>query len=147
MTIEKILNKSGQFSSVKWERKAKTLKSCTAVITKSVIANNVRIGARYDNLKAVKEARENGELPSENQGLRGMHWVQYPILLQSDYDENKYYVRLETAKNSQFKTVWTINGEPTEKSEIEQYLQASEKKSGDMPTVMNINLDQITEIK
>lgn len=39
-----------------------------------------------------------------------------------------------------------VNGKEVSKAEIENYLQASEKKTGEIPTVMNIGLDDITEI-
>ena len=38
---------------------------------------------QYDNKASVKEARQNGDLPSENQGLKGMEWVEYPIVKKS----------------------------------------------------------------
>lgn len=147
MTKEKILSKKGQFACVGWARPCKTLKSCDKVITKLTMANNVRIGAGYDNMAVVKSARENGELPKENQGLNGLEWVEYPYILRNPKTE-KQFVRIETAKNTTFKSQYFINGVETTKAEIEPYLQASEKKpSGEMPTVMNINIENIDYIK
>ena len=143
MKKEQILSKRGQFACIGWARPCKTLKSCQAVITKETIANNVRIGAGYDNMKAVQDARASGELPSENQGLKGLEWIEYPYLLVNPKTQ-KQFIRLETAKNTEFKTKYYIDGAETTKREIESYLQASEKKpSSEMPSVMNINLEQI----
>ena len=75
-----------------------------------------------------------------------MSYVVYPTILKSD-KTGKEYVRLETNKNTRFETVYMVNGKEVPKAEIENYLQSSEKKTGEMPTVMNIGLDDITEIK
>ena len=143
--MEAIEKKRGQFARVSWERKCKTLKSCPYEITKKTVAKNIRIGAQYDNLKRVKEGRENGELPAENQGLHGMEWVKYPILLKGTKN-GKEYLRLETAKNSKFETEYYLNGALIKKAEILEYLQASEKKSGEVPTILNIGIESITDI-
>lgn len=140
-----ILNKNAQFTALQWSRPCKTLKGCTDEIIKTVKARNIRIGAGYDNMKAVKEGRANGELPTENQGLKGKKWIEYPYILQSIYNDTEY-VRIETAKNSVFETEYTKNGVRVTKSEIADLLYANEKAHREMPTVMDINLDNITNI-
>ena len=144
--IETALNKKGQFASAEWSRPCKTLKSCNHEIIKRTIANNVRIGANYENLHTTIEGRASGELPSENQGLRGLEWVTFPVVLRNPKTERQF-IRLETAKNSKFITQYFIDGQETTKAEVESYLQASEKSSGEMPTVMNIGIDTIINIK
>ena len=144
--IEIALNKKGQFASAEWSRPCKTLKSCNHEIIKRTIANNVRIGANYENLHTTIEGRASGELPSENQGLRGLEWVNFPVVLKNPKTDRQF-IRLETAKNSKFITQYFIDGQETTKAEIESYLQASEKSSGEIPTVMNIGIDTIINIK
>ena len=144
--IEIALNKKGQFASAEWSRPCKTLKSCNHEIVKRTIANNVRIGANYENLHTTIEGRASGELPSENQGLRGLEWVNFPVVLKNPKTERQF-IRLETAKNSKFITQYFIDGQETTKDEIANYLQASEKSSGEMPTVMNIGIDTIINLK
>lgn len=144
--IEIALNKKGQFASAEWARPCKTLKSCNHEIVKRTIANNVRIGANYENLHTTIEGRASGELPSENQGLRGLEWVNFPVVLRNPKTERQF-IRLETAKNSKFITQYFIDGQETTKDEIANYLQASEKSSGEMPTVMNIGIDTIINLK
>lgn len=142
------LNKKGQFSNIQYARPCKTLKGAPEII-KTTKAYNVRIGAEYDALKTTLEAKgvENkAEAHKVNQGLNGMDWVVYPVILKSN-KSGKEYIRLETAKNTHFETVYTVNGKEVQKNEIVQYLQASEKKSGEMPTVMNIGLENIQYIK
>ena len=142
------LNKKGQFTNLTYARPCKTLKGAPEII-KTTKAYNVRIGAEYDALKTTLEAKgvENkAEAHKVNQGLNGMDWVVYPVILKSN-KSGKEYIRLETAKNTHFETVYTVNGKEVQKNEIVQYLQASEKKSGEMPTVMNIGLENIQYIK
>ena len=144
--IEIALKKKGQFASAEWERPCKTLKSCNHEIVKKTIANNIRIGANYENLQTTKDGRADGSLPSENQGLRGLEWVSFPVVLRNPKTD-RHFIRLETAKNSKFITQYFIDGHETTKAEIENYLQASEKSSGEMPTVMNIGVDTIINLK
>lgn len=145
--IETALNKRGQFASAEWSRPCKTLKSCEHEIVKKTIANNVRIGANYENLQTTVQGRANGTLPTENQGLKGLEWVAFPIILRNPKTDRQF-IRLETARNSKFKTQYFIDGHETTKAEIEHYLQASEKKSSsEIPTVMNIGIDTIISLK
>lgn len=145
MNIEKILNKNANFSCVGWERPCKVKKNCPQ-IDKRTVAKNVRIGASYDNMAVVKTARENGELPKENQGLFGLEWLKYPYVLVNP-KTNKQFLRIETAKNTKFETQYFMNGREVKKTEIENYLLSSEKSKGEIPTVMNIGLDNINYIK
>ena len=144
--VEIALTKKGQFASAEWSRPCKTLKSCKHEIIKRTVATNVRIGANYENLQTTKDGRADGTLPSENQGLRGLEWVTFPVVLRNPKTERQF-IRLETAKNSKFSTQYFIDGRETTKAEIESLLQASEKSSGEMPTVMNIGVDTIITLK
>lgn len=145
--IEKALSKKGQFATVDYERKVKTLKNAPEIY-KHTKAYNVRIGAEYDSLKTTLENKgvDNKEQAHAlNQGLNGMEYEIYPVLLKGRND--RQYIRIETAKNTRFETEYYMGGEKVNKADIEQYLQSSEKKSsGDLPTVMNIGVDSITEI-
>lgn len=145
MNIEKILNKNANFSCIEWVRPCKVKKNCPQ-IDKRTVAKNVRIGASYDNMAVVKAARENGELPKENQGLRGLVWVEYPYFLVSP-KTNKKYLRIETAKNSKFETQFYMNGREVDRAEIEDYLMSTEKPKGDKSPVINIELANIKYIK
>lgn len=143
----KALTKKGQFANIKYARPCKTLKGAPEIV-KTTTAYNVRIGAQYDALKSTQEAKgvsSTEEAHAVNQGLKGFEWVQYPYILKAT-KSGKEYVRIETAKNSKFETVYTMNGKVISKAEAEPYLQSSEKKHGDMPNVMNIGLENITEI-
>lgn len=143
----KALLKKGQFANVEYARPCKVLKGAPEIV-KTTKAYNVRIGAEYDALKTTLEAKgvnNKTEAHAVNNGLNGMEWVTYPYILRS-LKTGKEYIRLETAKNTKFETVYTMNGKVVEKAEIEGYLQSSEKKSGSLPSVMNIGIENIKEI-
>ena len=145
--VSKALSKKGNFSSYTTLKTCKTLKSFEGKIEKLTRAKNIMIGAAYDNRQAVIEARANGELPSENQGLNGREWVQYPILLRSLVN-GKELIRVNVLNNSKFESQYFLNGQPIEYEQIEQYLQSSERKRpSDKPlTVFDITVDNIIEL-
>lgn len=146
--IEKIaLNKRGQFTSLEYTKVCKVKKGSPEII-KTTKVLNVRIGCSYDALKSTQEKKgveTTVEARALNTGLRGMEWIQYPTILKS-VKTDKHYIRLETAKNTKFNTTYKVNGVEVDKAEIEQYLQSSEKKGGEMPTVMNIGVEDINYI-
>lgn len=147
--IAKALNKKGQFASIEYKRICKVKKGAPNIY-KVTQAQNVRIGAQYDAMQAVKDARADGTLPAENQGLNGLQWVQYPVILQS-IKSGAEMLRIETAKNSTFKTQYYVQSgnelQAVTKDKIQDYLYASEKSNGEMPIVLNIKLENITVLK
>ena len=128
---------------VSWERPAKTKKSFQGIVNKQVRMVG-RIGVQYDNLKAVKEKRESGELPAENQGLAWGQFLVYPYLIGH---KGKEYLRLYhgTSKIPYNTAKFFVDGTEVEKSAIEDILLASEKIpcQGDCFVVQ---LDYITQI-
>ena len=146
--IEKIaLNKKGKFASLEYTKACKVKKGSPTII-KTTKVLNARIGCSYDALKSTQKAKgvdSRAEAEKLNTGLRGMEWVNYPTILKS-IKTDKHYIRLETVKNTKFYTTYKVNGVEVDKSEIEQYLQSTEKRSGEMPSVMNIGVDDINYI-
>lgn len=145
--ITKALNKKGTFATVQYSRPVKVKKG-SPMITKVTKARNVRIGAQYDALKAVQVAKgvsNTAEAHEVNTGLKGFEWDVYPTVLHS-IKTNKQYIRLETNSNTKFDTTYIMDGKVVNKADIEQYMLASEKSKGEMPVVMNIGVDSITDI-
>ena len=145
--IEKALSKKGTFATVQYSRPVKVKKN-SPMITKVTRARNVRIGAQYDALKAVQVAKgvnSTQEAHELNTGLKGFEWDVYPTLLHS-IKTNKQYIRVETNNNTLFETTYIMNGKVVNKADIEQYMLASEKSKGDMPVVLNIGVENITDI-
>ena len=149
MSVREVaLAKKGTFATMEYSRPVKTLKNCPVAITKTTVARNIRIGAEYDSMKVVKEAKgvkTTAEAHKLNTGLNGFEWVNYPTILQNKKGDK--YVRIETNNNTRFDTVYTVDGKEVAKKDIEHYLQASEKsRGGELPPVMNIKLDTISYI-
>ena len=146
--IERALEIKGQFCTVNYSRECKVLKNAPS-ITKVTKASSMRIGCQYDAMKVVQEAKgvnSTEEAHELNQGLRGMHWKIYPVLLASDRNDTEY-VRFETCENTKFESKYYMEGKEVKKEEIEQYLQANEKKSsGCLPPVMNIKVESISSL-
>ncbi len=142
--LEKMLNKKGKMSSLTWRKNCKTYKGVEDIIEKETKASSVQIGAAYDNCKRVISGRADGTLPEQNVGLNGLEWVSYPYILKNPKTD-KEYVRITLTANSKFNSTFFENGVEVQKSEIIDKLTSAEKRSGDMPLVMNIPLENIIE--
>lgn len=120
---------------IEWERPCITFKGVSSIITKRVRMIG-RVGIEYDHQKNVIEARSNGALPVENQGLKGMEWVEYPWLVRS-LKTHKLYLRLYKGTNSELhpSVKFFNDGIEVPKETIQHYLTAKENQStGDNPT-------------
>ena len=146
MSVREVaLAKKGTFATVEYEKEVKTLKGCPVTITKKTIARNVRIGCEYDSLKVVKDARgvqTTKESRAKSSGLNGFEWVNFPTILQNKKGDK--FVRITTNSNTKFDTTYYANGIKVNKEDVEKYLPKS--SSGNMPVVMNINMDNINYI-
>jgi hypothetical protein len=150
MSIREVaLSKKGTFATIAYSRPVKTVKTCPVQIMKTTVARNVRIGVQYDAIKSVQLAKgvsNTKEAHAVNEGLRGFEWDVYPTLLKSVKTGDKY-VRIATNSNTRFDTKYTVDGREVNKADIEQYLYSSEKShGGDLPAVLNINLNTISYI-
>ena len=74
LPVLNLLTLKGQFVSFETSRPLKMLKGMEQVIKTSRFV--ARIGVKSDNIQAVKDKRESGELPAENQGLPWGSWVE-----------------------------------------------------------------------
>jgi len=100
----------------------------------------------YDHKQVVIEKRENGELPAENAGLRGMEWVWHPYLLQS-IKTGKEYIRLErgTNKDAKPKVVYLLDGQKQTEEQIAHMVLASELKSSKSDT-FNVSVESMIQL-
>ena len=149
MNVESIaLSKKGQFAHIIYSRTCKVKKGCPSIV-KTTNVYNASIGRQYDALKVVKDAKcvkTTEEAHALNTGLRGFKWKNYPTILTSE-KSGKDYIRIETNKNTKFKTTYTMNGKEVSRETISDMLLASEKKhDGEIPVVMNIPMDGISYI-
>lgn len=146
MTYENVMgrisDKRGAFRSILWERPLKTRKNVKDVIVKRTYGTALRFGVCYDNMASTQKGREDGTLPSENQGLRGREWI-IPNLTLRSLKTGNTLVRLSLARNSTFRTEYFKNGVKVEKAEIEPLVLKSEVTSHEMPNVFDLCVDNI----
>ena len=116
---------------LQWHRACKVRKTCSDTISKAVRAIG-RVGINYDNMAAVKEKRENGELPAESAGLPWGVWAIFPYLIEH---KGKYYLRLYKGTSATTKPFaqYYRNGIAVSFDDVKDDLLASEKgeKIGD----------------
>ena len=136
--------KNGTWVSILWEKELKTRKGIEAVITKKTEAV-LRMGVSYDNKASVQEKRENGELPSENQGLPYGTWYMFPMIIEH---KGNYQLRVTTSQNTKYDTHYFMNGVEVKKDEIRELVLKSEVESnGERPEVFNIKIENVLAIK
>lgn len=149
MTINTLRNhvmgiKKGAYTSILWERDAKTKKGCGDVIKKRVRAT-VRVGINYENLSTVKNSRKMGTMPSVSSGLTWGKWSEYPYFIKhtpkNSVAENTY-LRAYLGKGSNMQVEWYLNGRKVSKEVIAPMVLSSELKNDEItdekPIVLNI---------
>ena len=143
MKIENILNKKGTIVTVTSQKEVKVKKGKAPITKLSVF--QARVGVTYDNMKSVKDKRDNGELPEENQGLPWGNWKVFPYVIEHN---GKDYVRFSKV-NSTFHNITRFfrNGMEIDKNEAYEDMLASEKPKGNELDVFNIPIDNIVDIK
>lgn len=110
----------GAFASIAWERACKVRKGVTVKVTKRT-EGVVRVGVTYDNVSDVKEGRENGTLPAENQGLPWGVWEK--VNLSIIHNETRYF-RLYFAngadgKRERLNVTYFVDGVETPKEVVQ----------------------------
>ena len=141
--LDTFLSKKGQICSLDMEKKIKTKKGFTGVIVKKT-KMTVRAGVSYDNISAVKEGRESGELPAENTGLPWGKWKVFPYVIEHN---GKNYFRFSKLNGGQIETQYLLDGKEVKKSEIESFALASEfKTSGDFE-VFSVSEENVKAIR
>ena len=126
--VKRIVNNigGGQFHSMVWEREIPVKKSAgNAVVKKRTTASGIRFGVNYDAMKAVNEKREKGELPTENQGLKGREWI-VPNLYLRSIKSGKTMLRVSLSKSSKMVTQWYLNGKEVKKEDLSAILYAKD---------------------
>jgi hypothetical protein len=126
----------GQFVRVVTARPLKPLK--TAVKNglveegEEIVKHSVYVGKAgidYDNRAAVKEARESGDLPAENQGLNGKEWVEFPIILRGIRSGTLMVaITPSNAPTHRVRTVFTRNGEEIARETLDGIVGAKDWK-------------------
>lgn len=142
--LQVLFSKKAHFGTVVYEKQLKTRKGVSQVITKKT-RMSIRAGLDYDNMKAVQEKRETGELPEINQGLKWGTWKNFPYLIEHKGQE---YIRLYPNPNGKTVTEYFVDGHPANLEEFQTLVLASElpKKDGNMPDCISIAFDNVKEL-
>jgi len=138
--------RKGTIRTITYTRPMKTRKGVTDVIEKTTTMQ-VRTGVRYDNMKAVKEARADGSLPTENQGLMGsLEWIDNNFI--KNTKTGAVMLRVAYANGNKTISEYRKNGQIVEKSEIAPLCLKSETAVKDSaPSVFNIKVENITALR
>jgi len=141
---ETLITRKGQFSKAAWSRDCK-VKVGYPALTKCTVMT-VRAGINYDNMKAVKEKRDNGELPETNAGLPWGTWAIFPYVIEH---KGNRYARLYPSKDINTKIAYyDVNGALKTYEEVEHMLTASEKRKDDGRTIecITVKMNDIIEL-
>ena len=137
MTIEEVQNAisnitKGANVKVTYERPVKLKKAYKGMPLTKKTTMQCRIGINYDHVLPVKKAREEGTLPKENAGIKGMEWEQYPFVLKGKND--RLFLRCYTSTfKSKSETTYLLDGQVVNKEDFEDAMLASEKSRGHNP--------------
>lgn len=143
MNLNQILERKGQFAGFLWDRPLKTRKGVSSVVTKEVYCVG-RLGINNDNRAAVQEAREDGRLPSENQGLPWGKWFIFPFVIEH---KGGFYIRIVPVSGAIPKVTYRCNGQVISKEEAIALCLASEFKSLDQEIgCMTIKVENLVAI-
>jgi hypothetical protein len=124
--VRTLLSFKGQILTLQIGRECKMRKGVTGMVHK-FSKMQVRVGIDYDNIAAVQEKRESGELPAENAGRAWGSYVPglFPYVIEH---KGQIYFHFSTLPNSSFKSEvhFMRDGKPIEKSEVATLCLASE---------------------
>lgn len=137
--VTELLSKKGQIVTLTTERDMKVRKGQSPIRKRSTF--QCRVGVNYDNIQAVKDKRENGELPAVNQGLPWGNWAVFPHLIEH---KGEYYLRCTVLRNNFTPTVnFTRFGNLITREEAVVACLASEFKANDDNEVFTIKVSSI----
>jgi hypothetical protein len=143
--VARLVTLKGQFVVIRTVRDLKTYKGTVGHYEKDSTFT-ARIGVDYDNISAVKEKRETGELPAENAGLPWGSWLIFPYIIAH---KGNHYVRC-TSVNGNAACVPTVrflkDGKEISKEAAMAVATAAEKGGDDERDVFTIKVESITHI-
>ena len=138
-------SKKGTIHTITYAKELKTRKGVEDTVMK-VVTTQGRFGVKYDNIQAVKEARENGTAIAGSMP-DCLKWENDYII--KNEKTGKYQLRVTRVHNNPVKTVYLKNGVPVEKSEVEPLCLKSEftSYSSTPVPVYNIGIEKVLKIK
>lgn len=132
----------GSFRVMETCKSLKTRKTESAHSVVKVSRQTVRFGCRYDNLKAVQEKRESGELPETNAGLPWGEWLEEGYLITH---KGNVYLRVTSSPNKP-KTTYLVDGKVATEEQARALCLKSEFHEN-TPDCYNVKISNIVTIK
>lgn len=123
--LEMVMGKRGQFIKLCWQRLVETAAAYKHLTIEKRTTVTARTGVEYDNVKAVQEKRETGELPEQNAGLPFGEWTVYPYVIRH---KGQDYARIYTVKGAKADVEWYCNGRRINDAQALSYLTPSARK-------------------
>lgn len=111
----------GVFVPITWERDCHTRKGVTVNVRKRT-SGVVRVGIDYDNVRDVRDGRENGTLPAENNGLPWGQWEVFPLsILHKECRYFRFYFATGAdGKRDRLHVSYFLDGKPIEKEVLKE---------------------------
>lgn len=147
LAVQRLFALKGQFASLRMVRSMKVAKKFhdqSEILKDSTFT--CRIGVDYDNIAAVQEKRDNGDLPAVNQGLPWGNWCVFPYLIEH---KGQYYFRCTQVNGNNHSTPtvrYLRNGQEISKAEAELACIASEFKDSSDRDVFNVTVSNLIAI-
>ena len=142
---KELLTKKGHYCGLTISRPVELLKSSPVSGIIKMSKMSVRAGVDYDNIKAVKEARESGALPKENAGLREGEWEIFPYVIKG---KNGRRLRFTSNPNGKSTVQFFKDGKEISRAEALQYATAKEKtvKKSEERICFDVKEENVMEI-
>lgn len=146
MTYNEVLelikaHKKGEFFTIKFSKELPLLKQYKEYYQATKVSQaTVRIGVKYDNIRAVAEKRATGELPKENMGLP---WGEWDIPGYTIKHKGNIYLRVSLVKGNPVRSRYYLSGKEVSTDTLRLMCQKSAFSSGGSPDVLTISIDNI----
>ena len=140
--LVRLMSLKGQIATITTTRPVRVRKNCEPITKTSTF--QCRIGVDYENITAVRTARETGEMAAESAGLPWGTWYAFPHVIEH---RGTFYFRC-TRINNNFRprTTYTCQGQEIPRAAVEIVALASEFRAGEPSLVFNIRLDSIVNV-
>jgi hypothetical protein len=138
-----LMSRKGQIVTLVTERPMKVRKNQLPITKRSEF--QCRVGVNYDNIKAVQEKRETGELPAENAGLPWGEWVEFPYVISH---KGELYLRCTVLNNDFYREpVYTQQGDVISRETAQEQCLASEFSARGDNEVFTVKLSSVLSVK
>lgn len=138
--------KKGQFFSITFSKQLPVCKNFKGFHEVKKVSNAiVRIGVKYDNIKAVAEKRVTGELPKENSGLP---WGEWDIPGYTIKHNGKIYLRVSLVNGNKIRSDYYVDSLSVDEGIAKGYCLASAFRTSEgKPDVLTINIENIERVR